>query len=191
VKGGIDAAIDYFGKAVLNGYAAEVAFRKTHVDLDNLKLSEAEGAGDGCLAAKIRKQLQTSKGKLQLAEKHQKEKLGLPDELKKQAKKMKEGAKPTKDRTFKFDVPFGDMTGKYECPKLSIFGCGCGSLPGYETLDGPDCKAMKAILAAEKKWDQKKVDAENFYNKGLGEMIQMAAKTKESEAEGNLLEDGE
>jgi hypothetical protein len=191
VKGGIDAAIDYFGKAVLNGYAAEVAFRKTHVDLDNLKLSEAEGAGDGCLAAKIRKQLQSSKGKLQLAEKHQKEKLGLPDELKKQAKKMKEGAKPTKDRTFKFDVPFGDMTGKYECPKLSIFGCGCGSLPGYETLDGPDCKAMKAILAAEKKWDQKKVDAENFYNKGLGEMIQMAAKTKESEAEGNLLEDGE
>ncbi len=58
-------------------------------------------------------------------------------------------------------------------------------------MDGPDCKAMKAILAAEKKWDQKKVDAENFYNKGLGEMIQMAAKTKETEAEGNLLEDGE
>jgi hypothetical protein len=191
LKGGIDAAIEYFGKAVLNGYAAEVKFRKSHVDLDNLKVSEAEGAGDGCLAAKLRKQLKSSKAKLQLAEKHQKEKLGLPDELKKQAKKMKEGANPSKDRTFKFDVPFGDMTGKFECPKLSIFGCGCGSLPGFETLDGPDCKAMKAILAAEKKWEQKKVDAENFYNKGLGEMIQMSAITKETEAEGNLMEDGE
>ena len=57
-----------------------------------------------------------------------------------------------------------------------------------ETLDGPDCKALKAILAAEKKWDQKKVDAENFYNKGLGESKQMEAKVKECEEEGNLLD---
>ena len=105
-----------------------------------------------------------------------------------QADKMKKGASPTEDRTFKFEVPFGDMTAKFECPKLSMFGCGCRTLPGFETLDGPDCKALKAILAAEKKWDQKKVDAENFYNKGLGESKQMEAKVKECEEEGNLLD---
>ena len=80
------------------------------------------------------------------------------------------------------------MTEKFECPKLSIFGCGCGTIPGHETLDGPDCKALKAILASKKKWEQKKVDAENFYNKGLGEAKQMEEKVKECEEEGNLLD---
>ena len=188
LQGGLDAAIQNFGKAVLNGYAAEIQFRQAHVDLEALKLSEAEGAGDVCLAAKVKKKLKSAKAKLQLAQDLQKKKEKLPAELKEQADKMKKGASPTEDRTFKFEVPFGDMTAKFECPKLSMFGCGCRTLPGFETLDGPDCKALKAILAAEKKWDQKKVDAENFYNKGLGESKQMEAKVKECEEEGNLLD---
>ena len=90
LKGGLDAAIQNFGKAVLNGYAAEIQFRQTHVDLEALKLSEAEGAGDVCLAAKVKKKLKSAKAKLQLAQDHQK-KEKLPAELKEQAEKMKKG----------------------------------------------------------------------------------------------------
>ena len=143
LQGGLDAAIQNFGKAVLNGYAAEIQFRQAHVDLEALKLSEAEGAGDVCLAAKVKKKLKSAKAKLQLAQDDQKKKEKLPAELKEQADKMKKGATPTQDRTFKTEVPFGEMTEKFVCPKLSIFGCGCGTIPGYETLDGPDCKAPK------------------------------------------------
>jgi len=72
------------------------------------------------------------------------------------------------DRQFKLDVPLGSNEEKFTCIKFDLFGCGCKSLPSYETLSGGDCADMKNIILENKANDFKKGSAANFQGQGKG-----------------------
>ena len=173
-----------FGKALLNGWAVEIQHKTAHIDLLKLKVSEAKG----CPKIILRQKLKSQKAKLQIIKTKQKKALAKEAELKKDLKKMLKGPKPSSDRTYKFEAPFGDPAPTVICPKFDILGCACASLPAYPTLGAPQCKEMKAIMTSEKNADFNKAAALNFFMKGVGQAKQMKHKALMAEQEGDGLD---
>ena len=92
------------------------------------------------------------------------------------------------ERQFKLDIPLGSNEGKFTCIKFDLFGCGCKSLPSYETLSGGDCSDMKNILTEQKKNEFKKSTAAGFQGQGKNsaEKFDNFAEAASSEDSGRL-----
>ena len=181
----VGPAIEGFGKALLNGYAAEVQFRSAAVDLLTLKHSVAKN----CPKIILRKKLSAARSKLQGAQKEQQDAIGKPDMLKKQEEKMKKGAPTDTDPSFKVDAPFRDQSPDVTCPPFDVLGCSCTQVPSVPTLGPGDCKEYQSITLGEKKNDFAVAAADNFFNMGKGEATQMKHKAKMAEEEGDGLDD--
>ena len=82
------------------------------------------------------------------------------------AKLFAKGVPLEGDRQFKLDVPLGSNEKKFNCIKFDLFGCGCKSLPSYETLSGGDCSDLKNIITKLRENDFKKATAMGFQGEG-------------------------
>ena len=87
------------------------------------------------------------------------------------------------DRQFKLDIPLGSNEEKFTCLKFDLFGCGCRSLPSYETLSGGDCADLKNIITQLRVNDFKESQMRGFQGEGksMAEFYTNVAKAAESE----------
>lgn len=153
------------------------------VDRAQFQIDVARKEQDHCAEAKGMTKMADAQESLYMAKQDLQRAKADQETAKKRAKDAAKGPPLEGDRQFKFDIPLGDNSEKFQCPKFDLFGCGCKSLPSYETLSGGDCADLKNIITQLRENDFKKATAMSFQaeGKGMSEFYDKAASAAQNE----------
>ena len=160
------AALEQFAKAEVDARHAEMEWGNALVDKADFQVATAEKSKDKCAQAAALVNLAKAKEIQYQAEQDMGRAKNNQLAAAASAAAFAKGVPMEGDRQFKLDVPFGTNEEKFTCIKFDLFGCGCKSLPSYETLSGGDCTDMKNILIENKANEWKKGTAANFQGQG-------------------------
>lgn len=182
------AALEQFAKSVVDARHAQLEWGSALVDKANFQLATAKKANDKCAEAKALAALAKAEEVKYMAQQDMGRAKADQASAAEKAAAFAKGVPLEGDRQFKLDIPLGSNEDKFTCIKFDLFGCGCKSLPSYETLSGGDCSDMKNILTEQKKNEFKKSTAAGFQGQGKNsaEMYDNFAEAASREDTGRL-----
>ena len=188
MRGDPGAALEQFAKAEVDARHAQQEWGNAVVDKAQFQVDTAKGAHDKCAEAAALDNLARSKEAQFQADADMVRAKGNQASAGEKAAAFAKGVPSDGDRFFKLDVPLGTNEEKFTCIKFDLFGCGCKSLPSYETLSGGDCSDLKNIILQLRANDWKKNTAAGFQGQGKGSAEKMKgfAKAASSEDSGRL-----
>lgn len=182
------AALEQFAKSVVDARHAQLEWGSALVDKAQFQLATAKKANDKCAEAKALSALAKAEEVKYMAQQDMNRAKADQASAAEKAAAFAKGVPLEGDRQFKLDIPLGSNEDKFTCIKFDLFGCGCKSLPSYETLSGGDCSDMKNILTEQKKNEFKKSTAMGFQGEGknAAELYDNFASAAQNEDSGRL-----